>query len=374
MDKNEFLEKYEAFVTANYVSGGLPASRLGALWPRWREVNNLPEPVEIGYQKHGQILTDLAYTGRWVLAHSGTPSLTIVQKDDTLSAVAGMRPSDGHTNTKVRRLKSDVWRAFTFEAPGQTHLYVPPSTVLFGVSSQQIEKSAGYPITPVPRDQQQLWLRNFADLHKTIDLDAIEKALNATPWFIHVQKYLSSLIPPLTEEWNHFRAEHIFNEVMKWQQEHGVPDTIFDVPTPDAGSASTTCSEPQESGSLRDLVHRIVEQMSPPELLTMRVPLYAIIDLIRRYLREAYDGAPYATKYLFEEAFASEDGVAFIDAATLRWRLPATLRLAEERERTLYQSTAEEIEPILHSYTAFVELCERMEKQTGKPVRIVTWY
>ena len=89
------------------------------------------------------------------------------------------------------------------------------------------------------------------------------------------------------------------------------------------------------------------------------------------YLREAYHGEPYATEYLVAEAFASKDGSA-IPAATLRQRLPETLRLAEERERTLYNATTpEDIEPVLRSYTAFVELCERQERQTGEPVRIV---
>ena len=90
------------------------------------------------------------------------------------------------------------------------------------------------------------------------------------------------------------------------------------------------------------------------------------------YLREAYHGEPYATRHLVAEAFASKDGFAFIPAATLRERLPETLRLAERRERQVYRETRpEEIERVLNSYTAFVELCERVERETSKPVRIV---
>jgi hypothetical protein len=90
------------------------------------------------------------------------------------------------------------------------------------------------------------------------------------------------------------------------------------------------------------------------------------------YLREAYHGEPYATRYLVAEAFASEDGTAFIAAATLRERLPETLRIAEERERKVYGATRyEDIAPVVENYTAFVELCERMEQQTGRPVKII---
>src|SRR5437762_2959261 len=79
------------------------------------------------------------------------------------------------------------------------------------------------------------------------------------------------------------------------------------------------------------------------------------------YLREAYRGEPYATRHLVPEAFESADG-ACIPARTLRERLAKTLRLAELRERRLYGAkTMKQIEPTLRSFTAFVELCERIE-------------
>jgi hypothetical protein len=90
------------------------------------------------------------------------------------------------------------------------------------------------------------------------------------------------------------------------------------------------------------------------------------------YLREAYHGEPYATKYLCAEAF-QPDG-AKIEAAVLRKRLPHTLALAEERERTLYQSDAKAIEAAKQSYRDFVSLCERKEKETGEPVLIIASY
>jgi hypothetical protein len=89
------------------------------------------------------------------------------------------------------------------------------------------------------------------------------------------------------------------------------------------------------------------------------------------YLREAYHGEPYATRHLMPEAFENPKG-AQIAAKVLRQRLSETLRLAEQRERTLYgATTAEEIEPTLQSYRDFVELCERVEKESGVPVLIV---
>ena len=93
------------------------------------------------------------------------------------------------------------------------------------------------------------------------------------------------------------------------------------------------------------------------------------------YLREAYHGEPYATKYLCREAFESPTGRAKISATTLKERLPETLLLAEERAREVYGMTErDEIAPELRSFRAFVALCEEKEAETGEPVTIVASY
>ena len=93
------------------------------------------------------------------------------------------------------------------------------------------------------------------------------------------------------------------------------------------------------------------------------------------YLREAYHGVPYATKFLCREAFESATCRAPISAEVLHARLPETLRLAEERERQVYEETDEhEIELVRQSFRDFVALCEAKEQETGEPVAIVASY
>jgi hypothetical protein len=88
------------------------------------------------------------------------------------------------------------------------------------------------------------------------------------------------------------------------------------------------------------------------------------------YLREAYHGEPYATKVLVPEAF--EEHRVPIYAATLQDRLPATLIVAEQREREIYGVTDQaEIERVLKSYSDFVELCARKEEETDEPCLII---
>jgi hypothetical protein len=89
------------------------------------------------------------------------------------------------------------------------------------------------------------------------------------------------------------------------------------------------------------------------------------------YLREAYHGEPYATKYLLREAFEHPDRCR-IPASVLRQRLPQTLALVEERERTVYGETdAKTIAEVKQSFINFVELCEAKERETGAPVLVI---
>jgi hypothetical protein len=59
-------------------------------------------------------------------------------------------------------------------------------------------------------------------------------------------------------------------------------------------------------------------------------------------------------------------------APTLQGRLPATLVVAEQREREIYGLTEQaEIDRVLKSYSDFVELCARKEEETGEPCLII---
>ena len=96
------------------------------------------------------------------------------------------------------------------------------------------------------------------------------------------------------------------------------------------------------------------------------------------YLREAYHGAPYATRVLVPEAFDLKtfpDG-APIPAATLRKRLRKTLATARARQLLVYKEPAgsDDTKMVCKSFTDFVELCEAKERDTGAPCIIRASY
>lgn len=137
------------------------------------------------------------------------------------------------------------------------------------------------------------------------------------------------------------------------------------------------------------------------------------------YLREAYHGGPYVTKYLVAEAFA--DGAAQIAAAVMRERLACAVLMALYREHKLYRDedparveledlpkvikkllatdmksdehvdfaaamtartrkTDEQLIALgqlpanVKTFVDFVELCERKERETGTACRIIASY
>jgi hypothetical protein len=61
-----------------------------------------------------------------------------------------------------------------------------------------------------------------------------------------------------------------------------------------------------------------------------------------------------------------------VSAELLRARLPLVLLAAEQRQARVYQRSgdSDENRVVLKSFVDFVELCERKERETGRPCRI----
>jgi len=85
-------------------------------------------------------------------------------------------------------------------------------------------------------------------------------------------------------------------------------------------------------------------------------------------IHAACHGQPDATRILVPEAFDRLGQPVAIPAALLRRRLPATLATADMRER---KTDVVGLDSELKSYCRFVELCEKMEAQSGEPCLIV---
>ena len=90
------------------------------------------------------------------------------------------------------------------------------------------------------------------------------------------------------------------------------------------------------------------------------------------YLREAYHGSPYATQILVPEAFEKSD--VEISFKEMEERLPEVLQVVEERAKKIYNADDEEIEESKQSFSDFVALAKKKEKEKGKLCRVIASY
>ena len=91
------------------------------------------------------------------------------------------------------------------------------------------------------------------------------------------------------------------------------------------------------------------------------------------YLREAYHGSPYATKYLVEEAFEDGAGDVHIPAKELRKRLPLTKDIVIQRAKEVYKEELTEDDAVVKAFEDFVKLGEALEEEGKKPTVYASW-
>lgn len=91
------------------------------------------------------------------------------------------------------------------------------------------------------------------------------------------------------------------------------------------------------------------------------------------YLRKAYHGEPYVTRFLFPEAFATGRCRAW--PKKLRKLLPRALEIAEERDRVVYgydheKATAEEKEAHVAQLKAFEDFVSLVEQKVAEKSQV----
>ena len=89
------------------------------------------------------------------------------------------------------------------------------------------------------------------------------------------------------------------------------------------------------------------------------------------YLRESYQGGPYATRIPVPETFQAADGTVKIPAAAMRLRLAEAMAAFRVRARKFYgDETGVLGETMAKSFADFVALAERKEAETGEFVTV----
>ena len=86
------------------------------------------------------------------------------------------------------------------------------------------------------------------------------------------------------------------------------------------------------------------------------------------YLREAYHGSPYATKYFVQEAFEDEeyDGVE-ISSDTLLQRVPLAVDIHIQRHKEIYKESVSKEDKSARAFGEFAKFVQELEKKGMKP-------
>ena len=86
------------------------------------------------------------------------------------------------------------------------------------------------------------------------------------------------------------------------------------------------------------------------------------------YLREAYHGSPYATKYFVQEAFEDEkyDGVE-ISSDTLLQRVPLAVDIHIQRHKEIYKEAVNKEDKSARAFGEFAKFVQELERLGMKP-------
>lgn len=155
--------------------------------------------------------------------------------------VALVLPEESEAADPVPMVRPDLWRAFADWTPGQLRLYdsaedrvhvipeqpVPLEPERFGEVRRRLaaDPSAFVPVTPVPRQRQIGWMREFAD--SVGDKQSRLLLRSALDGEKPAKLFLSTLrqSPPLLARWRQEHRARVREEILRWR-EHRVPEGV----------------------------------------------------------------------------------------------------------------------------------------------------
>ncbi len=91
------------------------------------------------------------------------------------------------------------------------------------------------------------------------------------------------------------------------------------------------------------------------------------------YLREAYHGTPYATKYFVQEAFEydnikdDDDLAVAISSDTLLQRVPLAVDIHIQRHKEIYKEDVAKEDKSARAFGEFAKLVQNLERQGKNP-------
>lgn len=166
------------------------------------------------------------------------------------------------------RIRPDFWDAFvTFPVPREVRGYDP--------IADRIVKTSGSlppsvkPITPISRETQIQWRKEFIDALGTEGnpLTAVRSQLES-PGSLGLFSRTLSGYPEMRSRWSDFLARHVRDVIQAWAKENDVEEVWL----------VTSHRQIAEDGATRARLYALLDQIPIGKLLELRIPLGWLID------------------------------------------------------------------------------------------------
>ena len=165
------------------------------------------------------------------------------------------------------RIRSDLWRATLDYASGQTYVWDAKEN-----QARPQEPGDGLTVIPtITSELQQQWRINFSETESPSETARSDELERLSHWRDN-QLPTAELPPRLMPRWNRYLRERVQEHLQAWFETIGMAppsDLVITLPT--------TVVRPSETEDLRQLVMRVVEQMTERELADLVLPSRAVL-------------------------------------------------------------------------------------------------
>ena len=180
-------------------------------------------------------------------------------------------------------LRKSVWFVFSVNPTGEHRLFNRRTGILWRHAVPPPGPESDWlPVTAVSEEVQKQWARDFVRTSDIADKDALNLAIGGPEWFQQLQVELAKHGQSTVRLWRHFRSRHIVDHVKAWAKQHNVDDRmLFEGQSHATASARDLRQNAVEGDDLREALLNVLGRMQTEELLALRLPARALIEVIR---------------------------------------------------------------------------------------------
>ncbi len=188
-------------------------------------------------------------------------------KQDAMTTLA---PGGNVSMPRRARIRSDLWQAVIDRSSGRTYVWD-----LAEALARPGQPGDGYPILPtVDEDTDRQWRREFIGSLTPPPASAEERQMSDWSESLLPASRLPSQFIPL---WNNFLSNHVHRLLLSWfEQENLEPPHDFV-----ALVSNWTIRRASDTEELRQLVVRVVQEMTEQELAQLNLPPRAVLRATR---------------------------------------------------------------------------------------------